>query len=188
MRRVLVALALFIGLVAAGGFLFRNALLLHAPGIIDGVLNPVAENHAVPWQDGPGTAEAPPAARPPNIVLIVADDLGWNDLSLHGGGVGHGRVATPSIDSIAQQGVHFTNGYSGAASCAPSRAALMSGRYGTRFGFEFTPVLPGMAKRLVALSLERKDRLRYPVYIEHAGPSLSFAEMGREKHHTVSRG
>ncbi len=178
MRRVLAVVALFVGVVAAGAYLFRNTLLLHAPGIIDGLLNPVAENHPVEWQAGPATAAAPPSERPPNIVLIVADDLGWNDLSLRGGGLADGRVKTPSIDSIAQQGVHFTNGYSGAASCAPSRAALMSGRYGTRFGFEFTPVLPGMGKLLVALSREREDRLRQPLYIESDGPSLSFAEMG----------
>jgi uncharacterized sulfatase len=164
--------------LAGAAFLFQDALLLHAPGIIDGLVNPIAENRPVEWQQGPATVEAPPAARPPNIVLIVADDLGWNDVSLHGGGVGGGRVATPSIDAIAQQGVYFTNGYAGSASCAPSRAALMSGRYGTRFGFEFTPVLPGMGKRIVALSRERKDRLRQPLSIEHEGPSLSFAEMG----------
>ncbi len=178
MRHILAVVSLLAGVAAAGAFLFHDTLLLHAPGIIDGVLNPVAENRPVEWQQGPATAEAPPAERPPNIVLIVADDLGWNDVSLHGGGVAGGRVATPSIDAIAQQGVHFTNGYSGAASCAPSRAALMSGRYGTRFGFEFTPVLPGMGKRIVALSRERKDRLRLPVYIESEGKSLAFAEMG----------
>ena len=178
MRRALSILALLVLAIAGGVYLFQDALLLHVPGIIDGLVNPVGENHPVEWQAGPASAVVPPTPRPPNIVLIVADDLGWNDVSLNGGGVGGGRVKTPSIDAIAHQGVHFTNGYSGAASCAPSRAALMSGRYGTRFGFEFTPVLPGMSKRLVALSRERKDRLRQPIYIEHAGPSLSFAEMG----------
>src|SRR5262245_32887261 len=129
-RRVLISLGLVVLVVAGAGYVFRNAILLHAPGIIDGIVNPIAANHPVAWEEGPASAAAPPDARPPNIVLIVADDLGWNDISLHGGGVGGGRVPTPSIDGIAQQGVWFTNGYAGAASCAPSRAALMSGRYG----------------------------------------------------------
>ena len=151
MRRVLTILAVAVLVVAAGAFLFRDTLLLYGPGIIDGLVRPVGPNHPVEWQEGPASAATPPGARPPNVVLIVADDLGWNDVSLNGGGVGGGRVATPNIDAIARQGVHFTNGYAGAASCAPSRAALMSGRYGTRFGFEFTPTLPGMGRRLVAL-------------------------------------
>ena len=81
--------------------------------------------------------------RPPNVVLILADDLGWNDITLNGG-VANGTVPTPHIDSIAQQGVNFLNGYAANATCAPSRAAMLSGRYPTRFGFEFTPVPPGM--------------------------------------------
>jgi len=175
---VFITVAVFVLVVVAGAFLFRDALLLHAPGIIDGLLNPVAQNHPVVWQEGPVSASAPPDARPPNIVLIVADDLGWNDVSLHGGGVAKGRVGTPSIDAIAQQGVYFTNGYAGAASCAPSRAALMSGRYGTRFGFEFTPMLPGMGKQVVRLSREQKGRLRLPIYVDPGGKSLPFSEMG----------
>ena len=73
--------------------------------------------------------------RPPNIILIVADDLGIKDITLHGGGIAGGTVPTPHINSIAQQGVDFKVGYSGNATCAPSRAALMTGRYATRFGF-----------------------------------------------------
>src|SRR5262245_43916165 len=127
MRRFFIVLGGFVVVVVAGALLFRDTLFLHAPGIIDGIVNPVSENQPVVWEDGPATAA--PGARPPNIVLIVADDLGWNDVSLNGGGGGDGQVKTPSIDAIARQGVYFTNGYSGAASCAPSRAALMSGRY-----------------------------------------------------------
>ena len=77
--------------------------------------------------------------RPPNIVLILADDLGYNDLTFGGGGVADGAVPTPNIDSIARDGVTFTNGYTGNATCAPSRASIVTGRYATRFGFEFTP-------------------------------------------------
>ncbi len=60
-----------------------------------------------------------------------------NDISLTG--TGAGGVATPNIDAIGREGVTFTNGYAGNATCAPSRAALMTGRYATRFGYEFTP-------------------------------------------------
>jgi arylsulfatase A-like enzyme len=99
--------------------------------------------------------ERAPADRPPNVVLILADDLGWNDLTFAGGGVANGSVPTPNIDSIAQEGATFANGYAANATCAPSRAALMSGRYGTRFGFEFTPTVGGMTQltRLVGSTL-----------------------------------
>ncbi len=70
---------------------------------------------------------------PTNIVLLVADDLGFNDLGVQGSPV----VPTPQIDGLAADGVRFTNAYATAASCSPSRAALLSGRYQQRLGFEF---------------------------------------------------
>ena len=69
-------------------------------------------------------------------MLILADDLGWNDVSMNGP---NPTVQTPNIDALAAEGVTFSQGYAANGTCAPSRAALMSGRYGTRFGFEFTP-------------------------------------------------
>jgi len=71
----------------------------------------------------------------PNVVLIIADDLGYGELSCQGG-----DLATPHIDSIAAEGVRFTDGYVTAPFCAASRAAIMTGRYQTRFGFEFNPI------------------------------------------------
>ncbi len=123
--------ALAVGVIAS-----RDYIKLHIAGWMGGSTAP---NHAVPWAQGPA---APPAAwatgqRPPNVILILADDLGFNDISLTG--TGAGGVATPNIDAIGKQGVNFVNGYTGNATCAPSRAALMSGRYATRFGYEFTP-------------------------------------------------
>lgn len=85
----------------------------------------------------------------PNIVLILTDDMGFNDISLYGGGAAGTDLQTPNIDAIAHEGVRFENGYAGNAVCAPSRAMLMSGRYSTRFGFEFTPTPPGMAELAV---------------------------------------
>lgn len=75
------------------------------------------------------------AARRPNILLIVADDLGYGELGCYGGK----EIPTPHLDRLAAEGVRFTNGYVTASFCAPSRAALLTGRYQTRFGFEGNP-------------------------------------------------
>jgi len=96
------------------------------------------------WQQGPQSADLTADQRPPNIVLILADDLGINDISTFGGGVAGGLVPTPNIDRIAFEGVNFTQGYAGNATCSPSRAMLMTGRYPTRTGFEFTPTPASM--------------------------------------------
>jgi arylsulfatase A-like enzyme len=69
----------------------------------------------------------------PNIVLIFADDLGYGDLGIHGAT----DIPTPHIDSLAGQGVRFTDAYVTAPLCSPSRAGLLTGRYQNRFGFEF---------------------------------------------------
>jgi arylsulfatase A-like enzyme len=110
---------------------------------------PIEANRPVVWASGPETPTAPADKRAPNIVFILADDLGFNDITVNGGGVAGGAVPTPNIDSIARDGVTFTNGYAGNATCAPSRAAIMTGRYPTRFGFEFTPAPVGFS-RLIA--------------------------------------
>ena len=55
-------------------------------------------------------------------LAILADDLGWNDLTFQGGGVAGGSVPTPHIDSLARDGVSFANGYAANGTCAPSRA------------------------------------------------------------------
>ena len=127
-----------LALLAGAGYLGFQQYGIYIPGIISGLREPIADNHPVTWSKGP--AIAPAGQRPPNVILIVADDLGMNDISLYGGGVAGGAVPTPNINSIAQQGVSFSNGYAANATCSPSRAALMTGRYPTRFGFEFTAV------------------------------------------------
>ncbi len=77
---------------------------------------------------GRGGAHA--AARKPNVVLILVDDLGWTDLSCYGSRY----YETPNIDRLASQGVRFTNGYAACAVCSPTRAAVMTGRYPARVG------------------------------------------------------
>jgi arylsulfatase A-like enzyme len=79
------------------------------------------------------------AADRPNVLLIYADDLGYNELSCYGGK----HAPTPHIDSIAAGGVRFTQGYVSAPLCSPSRAGLMTGRYQTRFGHENNGMAPG---------------------------------------------
>src|SRR5690606_28603145 len=78
--------------------------------------------------------------------FILADDLGFNDISTFGGGVAGGRVKTPNIDRLAASGAIFAQAYSGTSTCAPSRAMIMTGRYPTRTGFEFTPTPDGMGR------------------------------------------
>ncbi len=73
----------------------------------------------------------------PNIVVIMADDLGYGDLSIHGAR----DIKTPHIDSLAQQGVRCTSGYVSGPYCSPTRAGLLTGRYQQRYGHEFNPTL-----------------------------------------------
>lgn len=104
----------------------------------------IAPHRAVSWQQGPVEETESPNERPPNIIYILADDLGYNDISTFGGGVAGGRVKTPGIDELAAEGAVFEQSYAGNATCAPSRAMLLTGRYPTRTGFEFTPTPDNM--------------------------------------------
>ena len=72
----------------------------------------------------------------PNIIIILADDLGYNDVGFNGCKV----IPTPNIDKIAANGVKFTNAYVSYAVCGPSRAGLITGRYQDRFGFGRNPL------------------------------------------------
>jgi arylsulfatase A-like enzyme len=73
------------------------------------------------------------AARKPNFILILADDMGYGDIGCYGSK----DVPTPHLDALARDGVRFTDGYVSCAVCSPSRAALLTGRYQHRFGHEF---------------------------------------------------
>lgn len=84
----------------------------------------------------PSGIAAEDATRRPNIVLLVADDLGYGELGCQG----NPEIPTPHIDSIAANGIRFTDGYVTAAYCSASRAGLLTGRYQTRFGYEFNPI------------------------------------------------
>jgi hypothetical protein len=106
------------------------------PSIIDYIkYDNVEENRPVEWKTGATTP-----SKTPNIVFILVDDLGFNDISAYGGGFLDGLVKTPNIDSIGKSGAIFHQAYAGHATCAPSRASLLTGRFSTKIGFEFTPV------------------------------------------------
>ena len=138
MKKLAMVVALLI-IAGFAGWQQRVELLVWVAPKLLKITSPVAENRELNWSQGPEVAASEPADRPPNIVLIVTDDMGFNDISLYNGGAGDGTLQTPSIDALAHEGVTFTNGYAANAVCAPSRASIMTGRYSTRFGFEFTP-------------------------------------------------
>lgn len=77
------------------------------------------------------------AARKPNILVIVGDDMGYADVGFHG----CTDIPTPNLDALARGGVRFTNGYVSGVYCSPTRAGLLTGRYQQRFGHEFNPTL-----------------------------------------------
>jgi len=138
MRKLFIASLLVSG-AAVIGWQNRIDLLVWAMPKLTALSSPVAPNRPVNWSVGPKTPALPADQRPPNIILIMMDDMGFNDISLYNGGAADGSLMTPNIDTLAAEGVSFTNGYAGNAICAPSRAISMTGRYNTRFGYEFTP-------------------------------------------------
>ncbi|PTU33131.1 sulfatase-like hydrolase/transferase [Stenotrophobium rhamnosiphilum] len=157
LRRIALILVVIVAVIAVLGPIARDYVILHIAGWM---APPVGEPQEVTW----ATGETPPTLagqKRPNIVVILADDLGYNDLSFGGGGVANGAVPTPNINAIAHDGVTLAQGYAGNATCAPSRAAILTGRFATRFGFEFTPVPKEFSK---VISKFRND-------MGHTGPN-----------------
>ena len=76
--------------------------------------------------NAPVAEDAADAPRKPNIIFILADDLGYGDLGCYV----QQKIQTPSIDRLAREGLRFTNAYAGATVCAPSRCSLMTGLHG----------------------------------------------------------
>lgn len=102
-------------------------------------------------------------ARKPNIIIILADDMGFADLECQGSK----DISTPNIDSLASSGIRFTNGYVSCPVCSPSRAGLMTGRYQERFGHEFNqapPIQPGVELGLPLTEVTLADRLKAAGY------------------------
>ena len=168
-------IGLVLVVVIAGGWIFRAEIALFGINRMMAAENEIGPTQEVVWSSGADAEGRSLEERPPNIVLILADDLGWNDVSMNGP---NPTTQTPNIDALAAEGITFTQGYAANGTCAPSRAALMSGRYGTRFGFEFTPTPTGMMP-IVELLGNAVERPLQPLTVSNTEQaSLSYDEMG----------
>ena len=178
LRKTLWTAAVVLAGVLALAYVNRLHILKYSLGWYTDIRHPRGDYMPAPWMPGPARADAPLAQRPPNIIVILADDLGFNDVTMNGGGYAAQGAPTPAIDSIARDGVRFDNGYAGAAVCTVSRAALMTGRYPWRFGVEFTPT-PGAMGRVAGALYADPNRL-YPVIIDQqkAGQAKDFNDLG----------
>lgn len=105
----------------------------------------------------PGSLLSAGSARRPNILLILSDDLGYGDLTCYGAP----DIRTPNLDRLAAQGVRFTQAYANQCVCSPTRAALLTGRYQQRAGFEWVlpPVQPekGLLPEHVTIATRLKN-------------------------------
>lgn len=173
-KRLLTVLAVLAVVTAVLWFQRGNLVLGAVKVMTDQRYDDIAPNREISWEVSDGPAMPDAETRPPNIILIVADDLGYNDISTFGGGVTEG-FKTPGIDRLADEGVVFSQAYSGASTCAPSRAMLMTGRYPTRTGFEFTPTPAGMARAVSTVSSTVQASSTPPSYydadVERSHPS-----------------
>ena len=137
-------LALIIAIVLNNVVMRRNIFFFVIKKALNLKNGKVAKYREIQWQQGPKEKTSDKDNNSPNIILILADDLGFNDVSSYGDeGVTGTDLKTPHIDSIGKDGVKFMNGYTTSSTCAPSRAGLMSGRYPSRTGYEYTP-MPGI--------------------------------------------
>jgi len=124
---------------------------------------------------------AAPATKP-NVLIILVDDLGYGDVGVQG----QKEIATPNIDSLARNGIRFTNGYVSGTMCSPTRAGLMTGRYQTRFGHEFNPVKPddGLCTTEVTIA----DRMKAAGYITGMVGKWHLGEVEFDRFHPLNRG
>ena len=103
-----------------------------------------------------------PKGRRPNILLLVADDLGYGDVGVYG----CKDIPTPNIDGLARDGIRFTDGYVSAPVCSPCRAGMITGRYQTRFGHEFnTPGADKFEGGMPQTERTMADRFREAGYV-----------------------
>ena len=135
------------------------------------------------------------AQRQPNILIVVADDLGWGELSCQG----NPQIPTPNIDSLARNGVRFTSGYVSGPYCSPTRAGLLTGRYQQRFGHEFNPGPASTAPATFGLSLKETtlaNRLKeagystgwFDEYFGFLGGAHDYLDAAGDKHNPILRG
>lgn len=153
-------LIVFILIVVAIGIWFSQNWY-KMPKYISYLKNPTIENVTIEWENGPETR----TNFKPNIIVVLVDDLGFNQISSYGGGMSNGNFKTPNIDNLAIDGVLCTNGYSSSPICSPSRASLLTGRFPTRFGYEFTPTTSSMMKAISLFS--KKNEVADGIYYDN---------------------
>ncbi|MDB9976476.1 sulfatase-like hydrolase/transferase [Flavobacteriaceae bacterium] len=185
----------FVLIVVATGIWFSQNWY-KMPKYINNFTNPTYENVAIEWENGPISR----TNSKPNIIVVLVDDLGFNQISSYGGGMANGKFKTPNIDKLASDGVLCTNGYSSSPVCSPSRASLLTGRFATRFGYEFTPTTSSMMKAVNVFSKKNEvvdgiyhnDRSENIIDIEQMGIPQSertIAEMLKpEGYHNIHIG
>lgn len=119
---------------------------------------------------------------PPNVIVMMADDLGWGDIGANGSRV----ISTPNIDALATRGVRLTDGYVSAAVCSPSRAGFYTGRHQQRHGFEYniagrdTDRGMSIAESTIAEMMREQSYTTGLIGKWHLGKA--------EQHHPLSRG
>lgn len=101
----------------------------------------------------PGDQATPGATRPPNVVIVLVDDLRWDDIGI----AGHPFVETPAIDQLAREGARFLNAFATTPLCSPSRAAILTGQYAHTSGIIDNTARDSASHRLatVAIPLQR---------------------------------
>ena len=122
----------------------------------------------------------------PNVLVILADDLGWGELGCQGFTK---EIPTPNIDSLATNGVRMTNGYVSGPYCSPTRAGFMTGRYQQRFGHEFNPGPAESAVKNFGLSLNEKTIANYLKDAQYATGWIGKSHLGyKPEFHPLKRG
>jgi arylsulfatase A-like enzyme len=120
----------------------------------------------------------------PNLVIILADDLGYKDVGFNG----CTDIPTPHIDRIAAQGVKFTDGYVSYPVCGPSRAGLLTGRYQDRFGFTTNPTIDP-TNPSAGIPLEEENIAEVLRKAHYSSAIIGKWHMGtHEVHHPLNRG
>ena len=124
------------------------------------------------------------AASGPNLIVILTDDQGYADVGFNGSP----DIRTPNIDTIAANGVRFTNGYVSYPVCAPSRAGLLTGRYQGRFGFTTNPTIDP-AQENAGLPLTEKNMAEVLSQVGYTSTIIGKWHMGTHpSHHPLNRG
>jgi arylsulfatase A-like enzyme len=122
----------------------------------------------------------------PNVLVILADDLGWGELGCQGF---TNEIPTPNIDSLATNGVRMTSGYVSGPYCSPTRAGFMTGRYQQRFGHEFNPGPAESAVKNFGLPVNEKTIANYFKDAQYATGWFGKSHLGYEpQFHPLQRG